>query len=111
VERLNRALLDEWAYVRPYISNAERTTTPADFLHTYDHHRGHTALGGHPSISRANDAEGQYTQHTSDKRTAFLTITTPFDTRRATSFQPPTPFQENDTNVFGNSIQVLSAHS
>lgn len=61
VERLNRTLLDEWAYARPYSSNAERTKALADFLHTYNHHRGHTALGGRPPISRVNDAAGQYT--------------------------------------------------
>jgi transposase InsO family protein len=60
VERFNRTLLDEWAYLRPYTSNAERTTALADFLHTYNHHRCHTALGGHPPISRANNAPGQY---------------------------------------------------
>jgi transposase InsO family protein len=60
VERLNRTLLDEWAYVRPYSSNAERTAALADFLHTYNHHRGHTALGGQPPISRVNDPAGQY---------------------------------------------------
>ncbi|MFB6561187.1 IS481 family transposase, partial [Streptomyces syringium] len=31
-----------------------------DFLHTYNHHRCHTALGGHPPISRVNNAAGQY---------------------------------------------------
>ncbi|MEU9412215.1 IS481 family transposase, partial [Streptomyces sp. NPDC048281] len=31
-----------------------------DFLHTYNHHRGHTALGGHPPISRVNNPAGQY---------------------------------------------------
>ncbi|WP_416965858.1 IS481 family transposase [Streptomyces sp. Agncl-13] len=61
VERLNRTLLDEWAYVRPYSSNAERTEALADFLHTYNYHRCHTALGGHPPISRVNTPAGQYT--------------------------------------------------
>ncbi|MFJ5837382.1 IS481 family transposase [Streptomyces shenzhenensis] len=61
VERLNRTLLDEWAYVRPYSSNAERTAALVDFLHTYNHHRCHTALGGMPPISRVNNAAGQYT--------------------------------------------------
>ncbi|MFC0842264.1 IS481 family transposase [Streptomyces noboritoensis] len=61
VERLNRTLLDEWAYVRPYSSNAERTDALAEFIHTYNHHRGHTALGGQPPISRVNNAAGQYT--------------------------------------------------
>ncbi|MFF8190017.1 hypothetical protein ACF05L_03835 [Streptomyces bobili] len=32
----------------------------ADFLHTYNHHRCHTALGGKPPISRVNNAAGQY---------------------------------------------------
>lgn len=61
VERLNRTLLDEWAYVRRYSSNAERTEALADFLHTYNYHRCHTALGGQPPISRVNNAAGQYT--------------------------------------------------
>ncbi|MCX4805860.1 IS481 family transposase [Streptomyces sp. NBC_01214] len=61
VERFNRTLLDEWAYLRPYTSNTERTAALADFLHTYNHHRCHTALGGHPPISRVNNAAGQYT--------------------------------------------------
>ncbi|MFJ5712909.1 IS481 family transposase, partial [Streptomyces sp. NPDC093105] len=52
VERFNRTLLDEWAYQRPYTSNTERTEALADFLHTYNHHRCHTALDGHPPISR-----------------------------------------------------------
>ncbi|CAL9357298.1 IS481 family transposase [Streptomyces sp. enrichment culture] len=60
VERINRTLLDEWAYLRPYTSNDERTAALADFLHTYNHHRCHTALGGHPPISRVNNAPGQY---------------------------------------------------
>ncbi|MFE9500363.1 IS481 family transposase [Streptomyces collinus] len=60
VERFNRTLLDEWAYLRPYQTNDERTQALADFLHTYNHHRCHTALGGHPPISRVNNAAGQY---------------------------------------------------
>jgi transposase InsO family protein len=61
VERFNRTLLDEWAYLRPYTSNDERTAALADFLHTYNHHRCHTALAGQPPITRANNASGQYT--------------------------------------------------
>ncbi|WPO71719.1 IS481 family transposase [Streptomyces sp. KN37] len=60
VERFNRTLLDEWAYLRPYTSNNERTKALADFLHTYNHHRCHTALDGHPPITRVNNAAGQY---------------------------------------------------
>jgi transposase-like protein len=60
VERFNRTLLDEWAYLRPYTSNDERTAALADFLHTYNHHRCHTALGGHPPITRVNNPASQY---------------------------------------------------
>ncbi|MFE2654735.1 IS481 family transposase, partial [Streptomyces sp. NPDC018007] len=60
VERFNRTLLDEWAYIRPYTANTERTDALADFLHTYNHHRSHTALGGHPPITRVNNPAGQY---------------------------------------------------
>ncbi|MFD5892367.1 IS481 family transposase [Streptomyces sp. NPDC060334] len=61
VERFNRTLLDEWAYLRPYTSNQERTEALTDFLHTYNHHRCHTALDGNPPISRVNNPAGQYT--------------------------------------------------
>ncbi|MFJ6862516.1 IS481 family transposase [Streptomyces werraensis] len=60
VERFNRTLLDEWAYLRPYTSNTERTAALAEFLHTYNRHRCHTALGGHPPITRVNNSAGQY---------------------------------------------------
>ena len=62
VERFNRTLLEEWAHLRPYTSNTERTAALDNFLHQYNHHQSHTALGGKPPISRANNAAGQYTQ-------------------------------------------------
>ena len=61
VERFNRTMLEEWAYVRPYTTEAERVAAFEGFLHLYNHHRGHTALGGKPPISRVNDLLGQYT--------------------------------------------------
>lgn len=61
VERFNRTLLDEWAYLRPCTSHHERTAALSDFLHTYHHHRCHTALGGPPPINCVNNAAGQYT--------------------------------------------------
>ena len=59
VERFNRTMLEEWAYVRPYGSETERVEAFDVFLHLYNHHRGHTALGGKPPISRVNDLHGQ----------------------------------------------------
>jgi transposase InsO family protein len=62
-ERFNRTLADEWAYVRPFDSSQERAAALPDWLHTYNHHRSHTALGGQPPISRAtvSNGEGYYT--------------------------------------------------
>ncbi|ORT54822.1 IS481 family transposase, partial [Streptomyces sp. CB03238] len=60
VERFNRTLLEEWAYARPYRSEAERRAAFPQWLHTYNHHRGHTALKGQPPASRVPNLTGQY---------------------------------------------------
>jgi transposase InsO family protein len=52
VERLNRTLQIEWAYRRPYRSNAQRTQALATWLRRYNTERPHSALGGRPPISR-----------------------------------------------------------
>ena len=59
VERFNRTLLEEWAYTRLYRSEAERAAAFPDWLHSYNHHRGHTALGGLPPASRVPNLSGQ----------------------------------------------------
>lgn len=61
VERFNRTLLDEWAYARPYQSETERRQAFPAWLHTYNHHRGHTALAGHPPTTRVPNLTGQNT--------------------------------------------------
>jgi transposase InsO family protein len=61
VERFNRTLGEEWAYARLYLSEAERVAEYATFIHTYNHHRGHTALGGKPPADRVPNLCGQYT--------------------------------------------------
>jgi len=60
VERYNRTLLNEWAYSRPYRSEAARTRALDSWLHIYNHHRHHTAIGG-PPVSRLNNVVGQNT--------------------------------------------------
>ena len=62
VERLNRTLLTEWAYAQPFDSGQERADALPIWLHTYNHHRAHTALGGRPPISRipVNNLPGHY---------------------------------------------------
>jgi transposase InsO family protein len=59
VERFHRTLADEWAYARLYTSDAERCTEFPQWLHTYNHHRGHTALRGQPPASRVPNLSGQ----------------------------------------------------
>lgn len=61
VEGFNRTLLDEWAYARPYRTETDRRAAYPAWLHTYNHHRGHTALKGQPPASRVPDLTGQYT--------------------------------------------------
>ena len=60
VERFHRTLADEWAYARLYTSDAERCEEFPRWLHTYNHHRGHTALGGQPPAARVPNLSGQY---------------------------------------------------
>ena len=45
VERYHRILLEERAYIRPWTSEAERAADYAGFVHFYNHHRSHGALG------------------------------------------------------------------
>ena len=60
VERFNRTLLEEWAYVRIYPTDSARTLALVRWLHSYNHHRCHTALAGKAPISRVNNLPGHY---------------------------------------------------
>jgi len=52
VERFNRTLQTEWAYSRVFTTNAARSRAFARWIDFYNTDRRHTALGGHPPISR-----------------------------------------------------------
>jgi transposase InsO family protein len=54
VERFNRTLLDEWAYARLWRSEASRARALDRWLHRYNHHRHHTAIGGPPASRVTN---------------------------------------------------------
>ena len=45
VERYHRILLEEWAYIRPWTSEAQRHAGYTRFVHFYNYHRSHGALG------------------------------------------------------------------
>ena len=51
-ERLNRTLLTEFAYARPWTSNAERLAALDSWVEDYNTRRAHSALGGQPPITR-----------------------------------------------------------
>jgi transposase InsO family protein len=59
VERYNRTLLNEWAYAKAYRSESARRNALTRWLHTYNHERAHSALGGRPPISRVTNVPGQ----------------------------------------------------
>lgn len=61
VERFNRTLAHEWAFARQYSSELARSKALPGWLHAYNHHRIHTAIGGHPPISRLTNLPGHYT--------------------------------------------------
>ena len=60
VERFNRTLADEWAYARLWKSDRSRKLGLDRFLHRYNHHRHHTAIGG-PPASRITNLAGHNT--------------------------------------------------
>ena len=60
IERLHRTLSDGWAYKKLYHSENARRAALAGWLHQYNHHRPHTAIGGLPPISRLNNLAGHH---------------------------------------------------
>ena len=61
IERFHRTLADGWAFSRHYNSESARRAALPRWLHEYNHHRPHTAIGGKPPISRLTNLSGQYT--------------------------------------------------
>jgi transposase InsO family protein len=51
-ERYNRTLADEWAYRQVWTTNDARTAALAPWVEYYNTERTHTALAGHPPLTR-----------------------------------------------------------
>ncbi len=60
VERFNRTLVTEWAYAQAYLSDEQRAPTYVDWLHSYNHHRPHTGIGGLVPADRVHNVTGNY---------------------------------------------------
>ena len=60
VERFNRTMADEFLYAFTFRSENERRRRLDRWVHDYNHHRNHTAVGG-PPASRVHNVCGSYT--------------------------------------------------
>ncbi len=60
-ERLIQTALREWAYGPTWQSSEERNQALETWLHHYNHHRPHSALGGQPPVTRLNNLVGNDT--------------------------------------------------
>jgi transposase InsO family protein len=60
IERFHRTMADGWAYAHHYTSETQRRDALAGWVHEYNHHRPHSAIGGKPPISRLTNVPGQY---------------------------------------------------
>ncbi|TCC30675.1 IS481 family transposase, partial [Kribbella capetownensis] len=60
IERFHRTLADGWAFKQLYPTEQARRTALPGWLHHYNHHRPHTAIGKTPPITRLTNLPGQY---------------------------------------------------
>jgi transposase InsO family protein len=60
VERFHRTLTAGWAFRRLYHTESARRAALPAWLHEYNHHRLHTAIGKVPPITRLTNLPGQY---------------------------------------------------
>ena len=60
VERFHRTMTAGWAFRRLYLSESARRKALPAWLHEYNHHRNHSAIGKVPPISRLTNLPGQY---------------------------------------------------
>jgi transposase InsO family protein len=60
IERFHRTLAAGWAFARPFPTETHRRKALPGWLHEYNHHRPHTAIGNVPPITRLTNLPGQY---------------------------------------------------
>ncbi|MFI5536382.1 IS481 family transposase [Nocardia sp. NPDC051900] len=60
IELFHRTMAEGWAYARLYESTEQRNTTLPAWLHFYNHHRAHSALGGRPPVTRLTNLPGHH---------------------------------------------------
>ncbi|WKG04598.1 IS481 family transposase [Mycolicibacterium sp. HK-90] len=60
IERFHRTLADGWAYSRLYESTEQRNAALPGWLHFYNHHRAHSAIGSRPPVTRLTNLPGHH---------------------------------------------------
>ena len=60
IERFHRTMADGWAFRRLYLSESARRKALPGWLHDYNHHRLHSAIGKVPPITRLTNLTGHY---------------------------------------------------
>jgi transposase InsO family protein len=60
IERFHRTLSDGWAYARHYDSETARREALQPWLHFYNHHRAHSAIGALPPVTRLTNLPGHH---------------------------------------------------
>jgi transposase InsO family protein len=60
IERFHRTLAAGWAFARFFPSESHRRQALPGWLHEYNHHRPHTAIGKASPITRLTNLPGQY---------------------------------------------------
>jgi len=60
IERFHRTLAEGWAFKKFYNSESARLAALPGWLHEYNHHRPHSAIGKQPPITRLDNLAGHH---------------------------------------------------
>ena len=61
IERFHRTLVEGWAFKKFYNSESARLAALPAWIHEYNHHRPHSAIGKDTPITRLNNLAGHHT--------------------------------------------------
>ena len=61
IERFHRTLAEGWAFKKFYNSEQARLAALPSWIHNYNHHRPHSAIGKKPPITRLDNLAGHHT--------------------------------------------------
>jgi len=61
IERFHRTLAEQWAFKKLYNSEAARLAALPAWVHEYNHHRPHSAIGKRSPITRLDNLAGHHT--------------------------------------------------